>query len=68
MSASAYYDHVLSKEQAKQILQKAGGIHAPSRSKPGIVVYKLRGDGEAMLEAADGDNVRVRLFHGKCAC
>lgn len=65
--SNAYYDNVVTKEQAKAVLAKAGAVHSPGRSKPGIVVYKLASGGEAMAEAK-GDKVRLRLFVGKCVC
>ena len=66
--SNAYYDNVVTKEQAKAVLAKAGATHSKERSQPGIVVYKLRGGGEAMAESAAGGKVRLRLFSGRCAC
>jgi hypothetical protein len=63
----AYFDRVLSVADAKRVLSQAGATHSPGRSKPFIAVYKLEGEGEAMVEKS-GDKLRVRLFKGKCAC
>lgn len=63
-----YYDQTLTKTQAQAVLRQSGAVHSPERSKPGIVVYKLGGGGEAMAEAASGGKVRLRLYRGKCAC
>jgi hypothetical protein len=49
-------------------LTQAGGKHSAARSKPGIVVYKLTGEGEGMVESAGGGKYRLRLYRGKCAC
>lgn len=65
--SSPYYDQKLTKERTKALLAQLGAKHSPSRSKPGIMVYKLDGEGEGMVEKA-GDLMRVRLFKGKCAC
>lgn len=66
--SAAYFDRVLSKSEVQRVLTQAGGKHSPGRSKPGIMVYKLTGDGEGMVEGAGAGKYRVRLFRGKCAC
>lgn len=66
--ASPYFDRVLTKSEVQQVLTQSGGKHSPGRSKPGIMVYKLTGDGEGMVESAGGGKYRVRLYRGKCAC
>lgn len=66
--ASPYFDRVLSKSEVRQVLTQAGGKHSAARSKPGIMVYKLEGAGEGMVEAVEGGKYRVRLYRGKCAC
>lgn len=65
--SSPYYDQKLSKEETKTLLTRLGAKHSPARSQPGIMVYKLDGEGEGMVEKT-GDKLRVRLFRGKCAC
>ncbi len=67
MASAPYYDQKLTKSQLQALLARLGARHLPARSKPGILVYKLDGEGEAMVEAAAG-LYRVRLFKGKCAC
>lgn len=66
--AAPYFDRILTKTEVQRILTQAGGKHSAQRSKPGIMVYKLTGDGEGMVEAAEGGKYRVRLYRGKCAC
>ena len=66
--SSPYFDRVLSSSEAKRILTQAGAKHSAARSKPGIMVYKLAGEGEGMVEAAGSGKMRVRLYRGKCAC
>jgi len=66
--ASPYFDRVLDKSEVRRVLTQAGGKHSAARSKPGIMVYKLTGDGEGMVESAAGGKYRVRLYRGKCAC
>lgn len=66
--SAPYFDRVLSKSEVQRVMTQAGGKHSPGRSKPGIMVYKLSGDGEGMIEPAAGGKYRVRLYRGKCAC
>lgn len=67
--SSPYYDQKLSKDDTKALLKKLGAKHSPSRSQPGIMVYKLNGEGEGMVEpTTDAGKLRVRLFKGRCAC
>lgn len=66
--ASPYFDRVLTKSEVQRVLTQANGKHSAARSKPGIMVYKLDGDGEGMVESAGGGKYRVRLYRGKCAC
>ncbi len=69
MSSSPYYDQKLTKDATKALLAQLGAKHSPSRSQPGIMVYKLKGEAEGMVEpTTDGGKLRVRLFKGKCAC
>lgn len=66
--SSPYYDQTLSKAQLTAMLQKVGARHSKSRSQPGILVYKLEGEGEGMVEAVSEGKYRLRLYRGKCAC
>lgn len=66
--STPYYDQQLDKGAAKKLLKSLDAEHLPGRSKPGIVVYAVRGGGEAMVEAGPGEKVRVRLYKGACAC
>lgn len=66
--SSPYYDQKLSREDTEKLLKQLKAKHSRERSKPGIMVYKLSGEGEGMVERAAGDKLRVRLFKGRCAC
>ena len=69
MATAPYFDQKLSRDQTKNMLTRLGAKHSPSRSKAGIMVYKLEGEGEGMVEpTTDATKLRVRLFKGKCAC
>ena len=65
--STPYFDRVLSKSETSKLLTQLKATVAPGRSKPGIIVYTLSGQGEAMVEKS-GDTFRVRLFKGQCAC
>lgn len=67
--ARPYFDQKLTRDQTRNMLNRMGAKHSAARSKPGIMVYKLDGEGEGMVEpTTDADKLRVRLFRGKCAC
>lgn len=69
MASAPYYDQKLTPEATRALLTRLSAKHSKSRSKPGIIVYKLDGEGEGMVEqTTDGGKFRVRLFKGKCAC
>lgn len=65
--SSPYYDQKLSREDTEKLLKQLKAKHSKDRSQPGIMVYKLSGEGEGMVERA-GELYRVRLFKGRCAC
>lgn len=67
MATSPYYDKVLPFVVAQRMLSSLGAEKDASRSTAAVGVYVLTSKGEAMVERK-GNELRVRLFQGKCAC
>lgn len=68
MATTAYFDKVLSKEEATRQLKKLSATLNSARSKPGVAkVFTISGGGEAMV-TAEGSGYRLQLYAGACPC
>jgi len=63
-----YYAKVLSEVETMRLLVKLNGVFTPRSTQPGVKVYKIDGDGEAMVTAQADRTFKVELFKGKCPC